>query len=173
MTLALSAVLCASLAAAVTDLRARRIPNAIVIALLLCGLALSALHGFKSVAIDLGIVLIVLLSGTVAFSLRLIGGGDVKLLAAAAGTLGYPSCITFVLFTLVCGGVLAVAISAIRGRLGETFANVQIMALPVFAGARPIRPQQSISMPYALAVFAGAMCTAVITLWIPSLRLLP
>jgi len=48
-----------------------------------------------------------LLAGTAAFSFKLIGGGDVKLLAAAAGTLGYPACVFFILCTLVSGGFIA------------------------------------------------------------------
>jgi prepilin peptidase CpaA len=171
MTLGVGVVLAASLLAAVSDVRTRRIPNVLVIALLLCGLAANALHGWQAVGIDVAIAVAVLLAGSVAFSFRLIGGGDVKLLAAAAGTLGFPSAVTFILFTLLCGGVLAVAFSATRGRLGATIANVQSMTLPIFAGVRPVRPQDSIAMPYALAIFAGAACTAIINGFAPHLRL--
>lgn len=167
MTLPALAVLAASLVAAFCDVRTRRIPNAIAIALLLCGLALSAQHGWQSAALDLAITFAILFAGSVAFSLRLIGGGDVKLLAAAAGVLGYPQCVGFILMTLVCGGVLAVVFAAARGRLGATLANVQSMTMPVFAGVRPVRPQNSIAMPYALAIFAGAAITA----FLPHLRL--
>ena len=173
MTLGVGVVLLGSLLAAVSDVRTRRIPNALVIAVLLCGLAANALLGWQAVAIDIALVLAVLLAGSVAFSLRLIGGGDVKLLAAAAGTLGYPSAVAFILFTLVCGGVLAVAYSAARGRLGVTLANVQSMAFPLFSGVRPARPQDSIAMPYALAIFAGAACTALVNGFVPHLRILP
>jgi prepilin peptidase CpaA len=171
MTLAAGLVFAASLLAAVSDVRTRRIPNALVIALFAGGLAANALLGWQAVAIDIAIVIAVLVAGSVAFSFRLIGGGDVKLLAAAAGTLGYPSAVTFILFTLLCGGVLAVAYSATRGRLGATIANVQSMALPLFAGARPARPQDSLAMPYALAIFAGAICTVIINGFVPHLRI--
>jgi hypothetical protein len=46
------------------------------------------------------------------------------------------------------------------------------MALPLFSGVRPVRPQDSIAMPYALAIFAGAACTAIINGFVPHLRLL-
>jgi prepilin peptidase CpaA len=172
MTLAAGFVLVASLLAAISDVRTRRIPNALPIALLVCGLAANAFIGWQAAAIDIAIVVAVLFAGSVAFSFRLIGGGDVKLLAAAAGALDYPSAVSFILFTLVCGGVLAVAFSATRGRLGATIANVQSMALPLFSGVRPVRPQDSIAMPYALAIFAGAACTAIINGFVPHLRLL-
>ena len=173
MTIALSLVLAASLIAAVTDLRTRRVPDVLVGALFLSGLALNAFSGWQPAVADLAIAALVIVAGTFAFSLRLIGGGDVKLLAAAAGTLGYPSGGNFLLFTLLCGGVVAIAFSALRGQLGATFSNVRAMALPVFAGAAPARPQAGIAMPYAVAIFAGALCTALVNGLLPHLRILP
>lgn len=173
MTLAIALVLIASLFAAISDLRTRRVPNALVGALFVSGLALNAFSGWQSVLADLAIVAIVIVAGTFAFSLKLIGGGDVKLLAAAAGTLGYPAGGDFLLFTLLCGGLVAVAFSAMRGRLGATFSNVRAMALPVFAGAAPARPQAGLAMPYAVAIFAGALCSALVSGLLPHVRILP
>ncbi len=173
MTLAVAFVLAASLVAAIADVRTRRIPNALAGALLVSGLALNGFAGWHAVAADLAILALVVVAGTFAFSLRLIGGGDVKLLAAAAGTLAYPSGIDFLLFTLVCGGFIAVAYSAFRGRLGVTFSNVRAMAFPIFTGAAPARPQAGLAMPYAVAIFAGAFCTALLNGFAPHLRILP
>lgn len=173
MTLALAFVLVASLVAAIADIRTRRLPNALAVMLLLSGLALNAFSGWQAAAADLALVAIVIVAGTFAFSLKLIGGGDVKLLAAAAGTLGYPSAVSFLLFTLVCGGLVAVVFSAMRGRLTATISNVRTMALPVFAGAAPARPQDGLQMPYAVAIFFGALCTALVNGFLPHLRLLP
>lgn len=173
MTLALAFVLLASLIAAITDIRTRRVPNVLAGALLVSGLALNALHGWRAVTMDVVIVAIVIVLGTFAFSMKLIGGGDVKLLAAAAGTLGYPSGADFLLFTLVCGGIVAIAFSALRGQLAATFSNVRAMALPVFAGAAPARPQAGLPMPYAVAIFAGALCTAIVNGLMPHLRIIP
>ena len=172
VTIAVALVLVAAALAAITDVRTRRIPNLLVAALLVCGLSLSALSGWKAAGGDLLIVAIVMVAGTFLFSLKLIGGGDVKLLAAAAGTLGFPDCVFFILCTLIGGGFIAVAYAALRGRLRATFANVQSMAIPVFAGVRPARPDGT-PMPYALAIFAGALCTAFVNAFAPHLRLLP
>lgn len=173
MTLALAFVLVASLIAAIVDLRTRRLPNALAVALFVSGLALNVFSGWQAAGADLALVAIVIVAGTFAFSLKLIGGGDVKLLAAAAGTLGYPSGVMFLLFTLVSGGIVAIAFSALSGRLAATFSNVRAMALPVFAGAAPARPQNGLAMPYAVAIFTGALCTALANgLW-PHLRILP
>jgi len=169
--IATSLVLIASLLAAVSDVRTRRIPNALPIALFVCGLAASAFAGWQHAALDVAIVVLLLIAGTFAFSLRLIGGGDVKLLAAAAGTLGYPAAVTFVLSTLVCGGVIAVVYATMRGRLRTTLTNVQAIALPIFAGAQPARVENGLAMPYALAIFAGACFTAIASGLAPHLRL--
>jgi prepilin peptidase CpaA len=172
MTLALAFVLAASLLAAIADVRTRRIPNVLAGALFVSGLVLSAFSGWQAAAADLAIVAIVIVAGTFAFSLKLIGGGDVKLLAAAAGTLGYPAGGDFLLFTLLCGGIVAVVFSACRGRLSVTFSNVRAMALPVIAGIAPARPQAGLAMPYAVAIFAGALCTALVNGYL-HLRILP
>jgi len=164
MTLQLATVLAASLIGAASDVRTRRIPNALVFALLICGLIENAvLSGWNGVLGDLALVAVVVLAGTVTFSFKLIGGGDIKLLAAAAGTLAYPAGISFVLLTLLCGGVLAIAYATYKGRLQTTFANVQAITLPLFAGVRPARPQDGLAMPYALAIFSGALCTAALS----------
>ena len=88
MSAALWCVCTASFLAAVSDLRTRRIPDALAGALFLCGLILNASAGWQTAAAGLAIVVAVLVAGTVAFSLKLVGGGDVKLVAAAAGDVG-------------------------------------------------------------------------------------
>lgn len=161
MPVLLGTVLAASFVAAISDVRTRRIPNALVGALFVAGLLEnSVLHGWRGAAADVAIVAVVLAAGTVLFAWRLISGGDVKLLAAAAGALAYPGAVWFVLATLLCGGLLAVAFALANGKLRSTFANVKAMTYPLLAGAAPARPCASVTMPYALAIFCGALCTA-------------
>lgn len=171
MTIAALLVLAASLLAAASDVRTRRIPNALVGALFVSGVAANASSGgWKAALLDAAIAAAVLFLGTFLFSMKLIGGGDVKLLAASAGTLGFPACVLFLLSTLIAGGLIAVAYAAMRGRLRSTFANVQMMTVPLFAGVRPERPDGT-PMPYALAIFAGALCTALANGFAPHLRI--
>jgi len=167
MTATLAAVLIASLAAAIFDIRARRIPNAVSIALAVAGIAINFFYGWQAGLVSVAIIAAVLFVGTVAFSLRLIGGGDIKLLAAAAATLGYPHCIGFLLLVFLSGGVIAVALALLRGQLHTTVTNVRGIALPLFAGAAPARPQNGIAMPYAVAIFAGAALLAVLHTFAP------
>jgi prepilin peptidase CpaA len=164
MTLAIGTVLAASLIGAVCDVRTRRIPNVLPGALFLCGFVESALlFGWKGALLSIALAAVVLLAGTVAFSFKLIGGGDVKLLAAAAATLGYPAAVTFLLLTLLCGGVVGLVYAAVRGRLAATYANMQAVTLPLLAGVAPARPSGGLPMPYAVSIFAGALCTAALS----------
>lgn len=170
LTIGFALVLAAAVIAAIFDVRTRRIPNALVIALFAAGLAVNALAGWQFAAIDAIVAIAVLIAGTAAFALKLIGGGDIKLLAAAAGTLGFPAAAWFVLFTFVCGGLIAVLYSAARGTLGATAANVRGLVLPMAAGIRPMRLTNGTSMPYALAICAGALLALVTGGSVPHLR---
>jgi prepilin peptidase CpaA len=97
-------------------------------------------------------------AGTFLFSLKLIGGGDVKLLAAAAATLGWPDTVAFLLYTIIAGGVLGIAITLLRGRLRPMLANLGTMIFPMLSGLRPAAVPSAVgTMPYGLAIFAGAV----------------
>jgi prepilin peptidase CpaA len=168
----LAAVLIASLVAAIFDLRSRRIPNAISIALATGGLAFNFFFGWQHGLAALALMALVLVAGTFAFSFKLIGGGDVKLIAAAVGTLAWPLCVPFALFMFLSGGVVALGLAIARGRLRETALNVQGMAMPMLAGAAPARPVDATPMPYALAIFGGAVLLAIVQTVAPHARIL-
>lgn len=54
--------------------------------------------------------LVLLLAGYALFALRLFGGGDAKLLAAAGLWLGYPASLSFLAWTAIGGGALAMVV---------------------------------------------------------------
>jgi prepilin peptidase CpaA len=162
MLIALSLVLIIAAVAAYTDIKSRHIPNVLPASLLAAGIALNALHGWQSAAISVGLFLGVFALGTFLFSFGLIGGGDVKLIAAAAAALGWPDTVAFLLYTMLAGGVLGLLMSAARGRLRPMFANVKSIVFPMFSGVRPAPISSSAvgTMPYGLAIFAGAATLA-------------
>ena len=165
-------VLVAAGIAGYTDLKRRRIPNALVFGLLFCGLAVQAMHGWTDLAIALAIFVAVVLAMTPLFAMRIMGGGDVKFMAAAAAALGWPLALTFLLYTLVAGGVLGLAVSIARGRLRSTLADVGAVALPMLSGVRPApSTSRSGTMPYALAIFAGAAAVALTSAFNLQLRI--
>jgi prepilin peptidase CpaA len=155
-------VVLAAMVATYMDLKHRRIPNSLVFALLICGLATQSFQGWTHVAIAFALFAAVLLAGMPLFSMRIMGGGDLKFMAAAAATLGWPDAVSFLLFTLIAGGLLGIAYSIARGRLRSTLVGVGALAFPMLAGVRPAAsPLSSATMPYALAILAGAAAVAV------------
>ena len=108
-------------AAAVIDLRTRRIPNILTATLAAIGIGLAA-AGFGRVG--LGAALLGCLLG-LAFMMPghifgATGAGDVKLLAAAGALLGPKDTIYAFLYTAIAGGVLALVVAVARRRLSQT-----------------------------------------------------
>ena len=99
MTLAIWLVLGTCAIAVATDLRFRRIPNALTAALAIAALGLHAASGLAAFGIALATLVAVLFIGLVAFSFGWLGGGDVKLLAAGAAALGFPDAVPFLVYT--------------------------------------------------------------------------
>jgi prepilin peptidase CpaA len=111
-------------AAAVIDLRTRRIPNILTATLAATGVGLAA-AGFGRVG--LGAALLGCLLG-LAFMMPghifgATGAGDVKLLAAAGALLGPTDTIYAFLYTAIAGGVLALVVAVARRRFGQTLAS--------------------------------------------------
>jgi len=131
-------------AAAATDIGARRIPNRLTLALALVGLARIALApagaAVLSLGVDLGAAAVVFLLGTAGFHLRLLGGGDVKLLAAGALWIGATSLPPYLMTTVLAGGLLALGFIVWHLALGKRGA------------AAP-------SLPYGVAIAAGGILT--------------
>lgn len=156
------AVLGVSAAAACTDVRYGRIPNVLPAALCVVGAIVTVHEGIFGLLAFAGVLVFVLIAGTFAHASRLLGGGDVKLLAASCATLGLHDTPIFLLATLLAGGVLGLAIAARRGRLRATVSNISTLALPMLAGVRPVPLQSGTKMPYGLAIFAGALTIALL-----------
>jgi len=137
-------------AAAFTDIRSRRIPNRLVIILLVLGglrLAAGVWAGtsMASVGLDLALAGLVFAAGTALFAAGLMGGGDVKLVAAASLWFGTAGTADFLMATVLAGGGLACAFLTRRG-------------LRRFAGG-PSRTAAD-SLPYGVAIaFGGALVT--------------
>lgn len=150
-------VLAASAIAAYTDVTRRKIPNALVASVLAGGLALQATHGVFPLLGSVAIFSAAMAAGILAFSWGIAGGGDVKFLAAAGAALGWPDAFPFFLYTLLAGGVLAAAIALHRRTFRTTVANIGMISLSLASGVRPgPNAPGSTSMPYAVAIFAGA-----------------
>jgi prepilin peptidase CpaA len=174
MTLSLGIwfVLVACAIAVVTDLRSRRIPNALTAALALGALGLHATQGPASVALSAATLVGVLLLGFMAFSFGWLGGGDVKLLAAGGAALSFPDAVPFIVYTAIGGGLLALVVATATGRLASVLRSVALVIRPfAFAGTQAVKPLNPITLPYAVAIAFGAMAVALSHTAAPFLRL--
>ncbi len=118
--LALIAVAAGGATAAAIDVRTRRVPNALSLAIATTGLVL-AVAGLGRVALAAAvggcvIGVLLMLPGHI---FGATGGGDVKLLGALGTFLGPAGTVTAFLAMAVVGGMMAVAIAIQRHRAGQ------------------------------------------------------
>jgi prepilin peptidase CpaA len=155
----------------VTDLRTRKIPNELVLAILVTGwvYALTAGDPWRSLrgslagtAVGFGIWIAFYLVGV-------IGAGDVKFFAAAGAWLGPSATWRAALAAAVVGGVLAVAFLVMERRLGVVLKKI---ALAASSGSLATVPEQTVvpnakhqPLPYGVALAIGALIVA----WVPGL----
>jgi prepilin peptidase CpaA len=132
--------------AAIEDFRRFVIPNAVVVATLalwplhLASLSGSVLvHGLAAAACAIALFL----AGAVLYSRGFVGGGDVKLLAAASLWAGAERTSVLLMTTAILGGLLALTLLC-GARLRTLFAG------PGAASGRP-------AVPYGVAIAAAAV----------------
>ena len=137
--------------AAISDLTTMTIPNWISGLLILAFFPAALVAGLplSSVAVHLGVGLAVLIVGMGLFALRVMGGGDVKLMAATCLWLGLSSLGDFVVGTAIAGGLLSLALMAARTNLAAVAANA-----PGWV-SQLLQPKGGI--PYGVAIAAGAL----------------
>jgi len=148
------------IAAALWDIRRRRIPNFISAAVLLTGLAGALLGpGWKSALSGLGATFLTILICWVPWTKGRIGGGDVKLAAAAAAAVGLSFFVEYLLATALIGAVVALICYFLSKRAvrREIVTNLKLVA----AGVMPEPPLRSgngrVSVPYGVASAAAAL----------------
>jgi len=153
MTAATTVLLVATLAAAVTDIRARRIPNALTATTAVMAVGI---HLFDGIGTELGVVgamAAAFVLGSFAYTAGWFGGGDVKLIAACCGLVGFPAAFPFVLDVLVAGGVLALVAAAANGRLVALVRSTTAVAMRGTA-------TEKTTLPYGIAIAAGSIAYA-------------
>lgn len=163
------AVVAVAAAAVASDLRSRRVPNALTFGAAAIALVMQGLNGgwpgVASAALGW-------LAGAALFfpffALGGMGAGDVKLLAAFGAWLGPAGALWTGLIGALAGGLMAVLFAVTRGYLGTALRNVGGMLRQWrFAGMRPVdgltlQHAGSVRLPYALPLAVGALATLLI-----------
>lgn len=147
--------------AALRDVRERIVPNRLCALLLVLGVPrhlLSAEGHWDWIAAGstLAVAMLILGVGFVLWRLGGLGGGDVKLLAAAAFFVGPAGVVPLIVGTALAGGVLALA--CLSSPL------LPPVAVLLSRQAFPMAGTASRSLPYGVAIAAGMALAVVPTL---------
>lgn len=138
--------------AAIEDFRRLVIPNWVILALLALWPAYLLAKPVAALPVDgagaLGCALGIFVVGAVLFARGYIGGGDVKLLAAATLWMGPAATPEFLLLTAFAGGVLAMALLTPVGVLVN-------LSRSLLGPAGPDAPANAV--PYGVAIAAAAL----------------
>jgi prepilin peptidase CpaA len=150
------------LAAAVYDVRYRRIPNWLTLAGVLAGVALNGfldqgrpglfVSSLLGLAMAFGVYFVL-------YALRAMGAGDVKMMAAVGAIVGWRDWFGVFIITAMIGGIMALILVAMRGRVKKTLWNVAFI-LSELKGGRPAymrREELDVKNPKALGLPHGAV----------------
>jgi prepilin peptidase CpaA len=136
--------------AAHSDVKSFRIPNLLVAAVALLGITRLVAVGDPSAAVyTVGASVIVLVIGFVLFWQGIIGGGDAKLIAAAALLVGYHDLFSFLVLMGISGALTSLAVLVIH------------RFLPLYAGPRlaALLPKARLAVPYGVAIATAGSVT--------------
>ena len=167
-------VIGASLVAAATDLKSRRIPNWLTVPLAVTGLVAAlgreGLPGLGWAAAGCGLLA---LPYILLFALGNGGAGDAKMMGAVGAWLGLHAGIVVLVAVCLTGGVLALARMVLDGQrrrhFAALFATLYVSMIAAANGRRglallrsePSRgPSQGLTMPYGPAIFIGLCLVA-------------
>lgn len=169
--LLLSVALVLAAAAAVLDVKQRRIPNWLTLPGILVGLVLRGiLLGWKGVGSGLAGCLLAGGVFLLFYAVRAMGAGDVKLAGAVGALVGPGHATVMLLATAICGGMLAIAYAVLRRRVRATLRNlVTVLRFHSWAGlhAHPdlnLDNPVVLRVPYGLAIAAGTFY-AFLAMW--------
>jgi prepilin peptidase CpaA len=155
--------------AAYTDWRWRRIPNWLTVGALAGAFAIRGPADFRAAAMGLALALAVTLP---LFALRGLGGGDVKLMAAAGAIAGPGAFLELFVLNAVLGGVAALAALVGRGRWTRTGRNIGRIFGSLARGRAPhwADPELDIAHPGAVSIPRGVVFAVATALFLASGR---
>src|ERR1700722_2749660 len=159
--------------AAVYDVLYRRIPNWLTIGGVFAGIALNSFiyRGWPGLRLSLAGLAVGFAAYFILYTLRAMGGGDVKLMAAIGALVGMRDWFGIFLITAIVGGVAGLAMVAARGRLKKTFWNVGFIlsemkhGRPAYVGREEldVRNPKSVGLPHGAMIALGTIVFLVLS----------
>jgi prepilin peptidase CpaA len=155
------------LTAGVFDVLYRRIPNWLTVGGVLTGIALNSFlyPGWPGLRFSVSGLAVAFVAYFILYSLRAMGGGDVKLMAAIGALVGVRDWFGIFVITAIVGGVAGLALAIARGRLRKTMWNVGFILAEIRRG-RPayldreeldVRSPKSFGLPHGTIIALGTI----------------
>jgi prepilin peptidase CpaA len=162
----IGAVLLIGIAASVSDLRTRRIPNVLTFAGAGAALGFHLLAGgLPAFGLAMGGLAIGLAIFFPIFALGGIGAGDVKLLASMGAWLGPAGVLWTAMYAAMAGGAMALVVVLSRGYARQAFSNIWLLLSHWRVAGISRLPELTLEhgrgprLAYALPITVGAVVT--------------
>jgi prepilin peptidase CpaA len=162
-----------ALAAGITDLRSRRIPNWLTYPAIPCAVVLHSIasgwQGAKlsllGTALGLGLLLPFVL-------IRSLGGGDWKLIGGLGAFFGPQKLMQVLIFTLLINGLMALVLIIWKRRVGQTVRNLGHMTAAFLSFHLPgqdltIDNPEAVRVPFGVAAAIAVLLYTASQQWAP------
>ena len=146
------------------DFKTHRIPNKLILLGMCLGSIFSILPngvGWLNALLGWSVGLVVFMPF---YLLRVLGAGDVKLLATVGAFMGYPAVLLVALFSCLAGGFLSILIALHQRQLIQMSRNLyqglMLFCLQITSGRKTSQWSMTTSqkrLPYALAIALGTL----------------
>jgi prepilin peptidase CpaA len=154
-------------AAAVFDVRFRRIPNWLTVGGAVAGVALNTAIGRPEAGLAFALEGLALGFGLyfILYALHAMGAGDVKLMAAVGALAGPANWFGIFIASALAGGIVALLLVVVRGRVKSTFWNMGFILGEMTRG-RPayldkaeldVKNPKSMGLPHGAVIAIGTM----------------
>jgi prepilin peptidase CpaA len=165
------------IAAAIYDVRYRRIPNWVSVGGVVLGILINTLIGepgggilfsLAGLGVSFGIYMVL-------YILRAMGAGDVKLMAAVGALVGWKAWFGVFFTTAIVGGLMALMLVLVRGRLKRTLWNVGFIVSemghgrPAYVGKEEldVRSPKAVGLPHGAIIAISTIFFLAIGLRLP------
>ena len=162
--------------AALFDVRERRIPNWLVLAGILAGIALNTFLYTAGLWFALKGIGIAMLIYFPLWLVRGMGAGDVKLMAAVGAIVGPMNWLGVLVFTSVFGAVAGIVLVFSKGRLASTLMNIRGIVTSLVTFHKPyeqnptldVGNESALRLPHGVAIAFGCMTFLIAAgIWAP------